>query len=291
MSDEVFVIGVGITKFGEHWNKQPRDLFAEAALEAVKEAGIELREIEALFVGSMSPGQWIEQENLAPLLASHLGLQGIPAIRVEGGDASSALAFYEAYTAIKAGEYDLVLAAGVEKTTDASPEESVHHTSSSLDREFEAFMGNTLAGAYAMMARAHMMKYGTTREQLALVAVKNHEHAMNNPKAQFRRKISVESVIKSPIVAEPLRMLDGAPLSDGSAVAILASRRVAKEMKRDLIRVLGVGIATDQMALHDRVDISFLSSTKRASSIAYRKAGVSPKEVNVAELHLSLIHI
>ena len=281
----VAVVGVGITKFGELWNKQLRELFVDAALQAVDDANVDLKDIEAIYIGNMSAGAWIEQEHLGPLLADYLGLRGAPAIRVESACASSSIAFRLGYLDVANGLHDIVLVGGVEKMTDVKTEESTHHLASAADREFEAFLGVTFPSLFALIARRHMYQYGTTREQLAMVAVKNHKNGCLNPKAQFRREITVDQVLKSPLVADPLRLYDCSPISDGAAVVIICSEEIAKKLTDTPVFVLGSGIASDTIALHDREDITTLTATVKAARMAYDMAKLGPNDIDVAEVH------
>ena len=281
----VAVIGVGMTKFGENWDKQLRDLFVEASLEAIEDAGVGLRDIQALYIGNMSAGEWVEQEHLGPLLADYLGLRGVPAYRVESACASSGVAFKLAFAAVSRGLYDIVLVGGGEKMTDVKTEESTHHLASAADREYEAFLGATFPSLYALMARRHMYQYGTTREQLALVAVKNHNNGSLNPKAHFRNKITIDTVLNSPMVADPLRLFDCSPISDGGSAVIIASEDVAKKFTDTPVYVIGSGYATDTIALHDREDITTIRSIVESAKIAYKMASVEPKDIDVAEVH------
>ncbi len=281
----VAIIGVGMTKFGELWDKSYRQLFVEAGIEAIKDAGIDPKDIEAIYGGSMTPGQFINQEHVASLIADQAGLANIPAIRVEAACASGGLALRQAYLAIKAGEYDLVLVGGVEKMTDILTPQVVGALASAADQEWEGFYGVTFPGLYAMMARRHMYEYGTTEEQLAMVAVKNHYNGARNPKAQFQSEITVDQVLNSPMVAEPLKLLDCSPITDGAAAVILASEKVAKEYTDTPIWILGSGHATDTIALHDRKSLTRLDATIIAAKQAYKQAKIEPKDVDVAEVH------
>jgi len=285
MRGEVAVIGVGMTKFGEHWDRQLRDLFVEAALEAIEDAQIDLKDIKAMFIGNMGSGLWIEQEHLGPLLADYLGIPGIPSLKIESACASSGMAFRLGVISVAAGLYDIVLVGGVEKTSDVTIGESTHHLASVADREWEALYGSTLPALFALIAKRHMKQYGTTREQLAKVAVKNHKHGYYNPKAQFQKPISIEEVLNSPLVADPLRLLDCSPISDGAAVVIIARSDIAKKFTDTPIYVLGSGVATDTIALHDRDDITTLKSVVLAAREAYKMAKIEPKDINVAEVH------
>jgi len=283
---KVAVIGVGQSRFGELWDMSFRDIMLEAGVEALEDAGLEGKEIDALFVGNMSAGRYIAQEHVATLIADYAGLAelNIPSVRVEAADASGGLAVRMAHLAVASGMHDIVIAAGVEKVTDAG-ELSMEIMSSSADMEWEGFVGATLSTLYAMMARLHMKKFGTTEEDLAMVSVKNHRNAVNNPKAQFKSEISVDAVLSSPYVAEPLKLLDCAPISDGAACVVLASEEVARQYTDTPVYIKASAQASDYLALHSRKDLTTMQSVVAAAKQAYRQAGVEAKDVDVAELH------
>ncbi len=284
---DVAIIGVGITKFGELWDKSLRTLGMEAGLKAIRDAGIYSTDLEALYIGNMSAGRFINQEHIAPLIADYVGLAGhqLPATRVEAGGASGGLALREAYAAVASGLHDVVLVGGAEKMTDVGDSEAAAILATSLDQEWEAFFGATVASLYAMMARRHMHEYGTTREQLAAVAVKNHFHGSMNPNAQFRSPVPIELVMRAGMVSSPLGVFDCAPTSDGAAALVLCASSRAKEFTQKPINIIGTGAATDTMALHDRASLSSLASTRMAGERAFKRAGVSPTDIAVAELH------
>jgi len=284
---EVAVVGVGCTRFGELWNRSLRDLVVEAGIEALEDCGVGGEEIDALFVGNMSSGQFTKQEHIGCLIADYAGLASfhIPSMRVEGACASGGLAMHQAFLAVASGYYDVVVAAGVEKMTDVSTEDATDALAAASDREWEGFVGATFPGLYAMIARLHMHRYGTTREQLALVSVKNHANAVHNPKAQYRRNVSVEDVLNSPIVADPLRVLDCSPITDGAAAVVLAPLDMASEFTDTPVRVKASACATSTISLHDREDITTLDATREAAKRAYSMAHVSPDDVDIAEVH------
>src|SRR5512136_1085748 len=206
----VSIIGVGCTKFGERWDSSLRDMVVEAGVMAIEDAGIVGDQIDALFVGNMSAGRFVEQEHIGALIADCAGLsrRHIPSTRVEAACASGGLAFRQAVLAVASGYHDIVIAAGVEKMTDVSGGTAADALAAAADREWECFFGATFPGLYAMMARLHMRKYGTTHEQMALAAVKNHLHGSLNSKAQYQMEIDVDDVDRSPLVAAPLHVLD-----------------------------------------------------------------------------------
>lgn len=281
---DVAVIGIGMTKWGELWEKSLRDLFVEAALLAIDDAGVD--RIDAMYIGCMSSGLFVGQEHLASLLADYLGVAPIPAVRVESACASGGVAFRQGFIDVASGMNEIVLVAGVEKMTDVGVDEATDVLSTAADQEYESYHGVTFPGLYAMMARAHMHAYGTTREQLAQVAVKNHRHGSMNPLAQFRQKITVEDVLNSPLVADPLRVLDCSPITDGAAAVVLCPVELAKRISRHpIVRIIGSGHATDTIAFHSRSDLTALESTMRAAAAAYKMAGIGPGHIHVAEVH------
>jgi len=280
----VTIIGVGQTKFDEHWDKSLRDLSTEAGIAAINDAGIEGKDVEALFIGNMSGGRFIGQEHLAALAADQTGLLPIPATRVEGACASGALAFRKAYLAIASGEYDIVVAAGAEKMTDIKGPNAIAALMGASDNEWEASVGLTFAGLYALIARAHMKEFGTKPEQLAMFSVNNHKNAVLNDKAQFQFEITIEDVLNSPIIADPLHLLDCSPITDGAAAIVLASERVAKKFDNP-VWILGSGQASDTLALHDRKSLTELFATKMAAHKAYKQAGLQPKDIELVEVH------
>lgn len=281
---DVAVIGVGIQKWGELWEKSLRDLFVESALTAIKDAGVD--RVDSMYVGCMSSGLFTGQEHLASLLSDYLGINPAPATRVESACCSGGVAFRMGFMDVASGMSDIVLVGGVEKMTDVDGGAATYALATAADQEYEAYNGITFPGLYALMARAHMDKYGTTREQMAMVAVKNHENGSLNPHAQYPFKVTVEQVLNSTMVSDPVRLLDCSPITDGAAAAILVPLDMAKELaKGPVIKVAGSGHATDTIALHSRKDLSFIGSTAVAGEKAYKMAGVGPKDIDFAEVH------
>lgn len=281
----VAIIGVGSTEFGELWEKSFRSIFVSAGLSALEDAGIGGKEIEAIYVGNMSGGKFIDQEHIAALIADHSGLAefGIPAVRVENADASGGSAFRQAYMSVAAGIHDIVIAAGIEKVTDAS--EPMEILSTAIDQEWERFIGANLPAIYAIIARLHMHRFGTREEDLAMVAVKNHRNAVHNPRAQFRKEIKIEDVMSSPYVAEPLKVLDCAPLSDGASAVILASEDVARKICDTPVYVDACTQASDYFSIQNRRDILTFEAVVRASRKAYKIAKIEARDIDVAEVH------
>ena len=278
---EVAVIGCGMTKFGELWDKSLRDLFVEAAIKAIDDAGVD--HIDSMYVGCMSSGLFVGQEHLGALLADYLGVSGIPSARIESACASGGMALRQGFIEVASGMSDIVLVGGVEKMTDCH--DVTYALATAADQEYEAYFGVTFPGLYALIARAHMERYGTTREQLAHVAVKNHRNGALNPNAQFRREITVEDVINATKVADPLTLLDCSPVSDGAACVILCPLELAKKYQDIPIKILASGAATDTIALHQREDITTLKAVKLSAERAFKQAGLKPEDIDVAEVH------
>ncbi|HID43270.1 MAG TPA: thiolase domain-containing protein [Archaeoglobaceae archaeon] len=284
---KVAIIGAGQSKFGELWDLSFRDIFLSAGVEALEDAGLEGKEIEAIYVGNMSSGRYLAQEHIAALIADYAGLSelNIPSTRVEAADSSGGLALRQAYMAVASEIHDIVIAAGAEKVTDVGSDVAMEILSSSADREWEGFVGANLPSLYAMIARLHMERFGTTSEDLAGVSVKNHKNATLNPKAQFRREVTLDVAINSPYVAEPLRLFDCAPISDGAAAVILADEETARKYTDTPVYISACSQASDYLTLQCRKDFTTMSSVVHAARNAYKQAGVSPEDIDIAEVH------
>ena len=284
---EVAVIGIGMTKFGEIWDKSLRQLGLEAGYLAITDAGITSDEIDALYIGNMSAGLAIAQEHIAPLFVDEVGLTRghIPATRIEAASASGGLAFRQGYLAVAAGQHDIVVVGSAEKMSDINPAEVIETLVSGADREWEAFFGATLPSLWAMIARRHMYEYGTTLEQLAHVVVKNHKNGKLNPKAQYQSELNLEVVMNSPRVAEPLGVFDCAPASDGAAAVVLCSLDKAKQICEYPVKIIGSGQASDSISLHDRESITRIDSTVFAAKRAFLQANKTIKDIDLAEVH------
>ncbi|MFP4170502.1 MAG: thiolase domain-containing protein [Methanomassiliicoccales archaeon] len=284
---EVAVIGIGSTRFGELWDHSFRDIGIEAGLEAVYDANLSGEEIDALFVGNMSAGRFIDQEHIGALIADYSGMarDHIPATRVEAAGASGGLAVRQGYMAVASGMHDIVVVGGAEKMTDVGDASSSAIQSSATDQQWESIMGATFPSLHAMVARRHMHEFGTTREQIGQVAVKNHKHGSLNPKAQFQREIRLKNVLQAPPVAEPLGVFDCAPNSDGAAAVVLCAMDRAKRYTDTPVKLLSSAQASDSLALHHRKSLVRFDATAEAGRKAFERAGLSPKDVNLAEVN------
>lgn len=280
------IVSAGISKFGVREGLYTRELFAEAAREAFDRCPNlnPKRDIQSLFVGMMSES-YEHQAHVAPLFLDWIGLLPIPAFRMEGACASSSVALRVALFSIASGMYDVVLVGGVEKMTHLSTTGVTEILAMASDFPFEQWHGISFPGIFAMMAVDHMHRYGTTEEQLAKVAVKNHEHGVLNPKAHFQRRISVEDVLSSAPVAWPLKLYDCCPRSDGAACLVITSPKVARKFTDTPVDIIGSGHAQDTLSLFERENFSTMKVTKLAAQQAYKMANVKPDDIDVAEVH------
>lgn len=280
---KIGILGAASSKFGELWDVSPRKLVKETVNEAVSNSGLKLGEIEAIYVANMLSGILGNQENLGSFFAEEIGLK-VPAFRIEAACASGGIAVHNAILSILSGVYKKVLVIGIEKMTDHKPEEiSLALMAAGSDEERMA--GLTFPGLYAFLAQSHMEKYGTTEKDLAAVAVKNHYHGSLNPKAHFQTQITLEKALLSAPIAEPLKLFDCSPVSDGASCLVLAQENIAKKKNPQTVWITASAVATDTLGLTNRQDLTTLKAAVLASQKAYKEAGIKPKEVDVAEVH------
>ena len=278
-------MGAAMGAFGVR-PESPKRLFAEAAALAFAsvEKGMDPRDVQEAWVGSTAFGGW-QLGNTAAYLVEQAGLPGVPARRVENACASSGFALRDAVLAVRSGAVDVALVGGFEKMNDVGGIHKRYWLGVSGDTPWERMAGATFPGVYAMMAARHFHEFGTTREDLAHVAVKNHANGAKNPKAQFQKAITLEKALASPMVASPLSMFDCCSTTDGAAVVLVASEKVARRYTDTPVWIDGSGAATDFLAVHDRPSMTTLEATARASRQAYAEAGVGPSDIDLAEVH------
>lgn len=281
----VAIIGVGSTPFGKLEGMGILDLAVSACREALAESRVPREKIQALYLGNFVGERLASQGALAGLVANRLGLTGIPATKVEGACASGGIALRQGFLGIALGLYDFVLVGGVEKMTSSPTAEVTAALATAGDEEGEMRTGLTFPGAFGIITREHMARYGTTREQIGLVSVKNHSLGASNPKAQFRKPVTLDEVLASRLIADPLRLFDCPPISDGAAAAVLCPAEWARDFHPKPVRVLGSGHATGPATLWEMEDITSFPATVRASREAYQMAGVTAADVQVAEVH------
>ncbi len=273
--EKVKIIGVGMTKFGKFPLKSAADLGAEACREAIEDAGIDYRKIETAYCGHVFQGHVMGQRIFA-----RMGLSGIPVTNCENYCASGAAAIREAWISIKAGLYDIAVAVGVEKMSG-----KVNSVIAPDPEDIEGDLGLMMAALYAMRGRRHMVQYGTTRKQIALVSVKNHKMGCLNPRAQRQKEYSVEEVMNSRMIADPLTILELCPMGDGAAAVILCSDRVAKKLGKTKGITLAASSLKSGVIEVDPTDMTFEDITHRAALDAYETAGCGPGDIDLAEVH------
>jgi acetyl-CoA C-acetyltransferase len=242
-------------------------------------------QVEAFYLGNFAGPSFVGQNHLAPYLAEGLDLEGIPCTRFEAACASSGAAFFHAWSAVAAGVYDVVLVTGVEKMTSQTTPRVAEILASAGDVSGEMKAGATFPALFAMIARRHMHDFGTRREDLAAVAVKNHANGAKNPYAHMRKVITIEQALAGKPVAEPLTLYDCSLVSDGAAAVLLAPLERASEFTDRPVRVASVAQTSDRFALDEKEDITTFPAVRRAGEKAYRMAGVGPQEIEFAELH------
>ena len=284
---EVAIIGTGVTKFGELWNRSFRDIGIEAGLKAIADSGLAGNEIDGMYIGNMSAGRFINQQHIDALIADYSGMatNHISCTRVEAGEASGGVAFKEGVMAVASGMQDFVVVAGAEKMTDIDDASITSILDATADAEWEASMGLTLASLHAMIANRMMHEGIATREEIASVSVNSHAHGALNPNAQYRKAIELKTVLNSGIVATPLGMFDCAPNSDGAAAVVLCPLEKAKEYTDSYVKVSSVAQTSDTLALFQRESITSFAATVEAGKRAFKMAGITPADINVAEIH------
>lgn len=280
------IVSAGLSKFGKLEGRYSREIFIEALREALDRCPNldQKRDVKALFVGQMSEA-FEHQGHVAPSISDWAGLLPIPSTRVEAACASSGVALRCAVSSIMSGLYDVVLVGGVEKMTHRSTFDATEFLAMASDFPMEQWHGLTFPSLFGLMANAHMVKYGTTEEQLAMVAVKNHHHGCLNPKAQMQREISMKQVLESKPVAWPLKLLDCSLISDGASCLILTKPDLAKRYTDAAVDIIGTGQGSGTIGLYEREDITCMQAARSAAKQAYEMAEKTPQDVDVAEVH------
>ena len=282
----VSIISAGLSKFGKLEGLYGREIFAEAAKEAFDRCPNldPKKDIQALFVGHMGES-YEHQGHTGATLADWAGLLHIPATRTETACASSGAALRAGIFAVLSGLYDVVMVGGVEKMTNRTTPEVTEFLAMASDFPFEQWHGITFPGLYALMATAHMHEYGTTEEQLAMVAVKNHHNGYLNPKAHMQKEITLEKALSSRMIAWPLKLYDCSLITDGASCLIITKPELAKKYTDTPVHIIGSGQASDSIGIYERKSFTSLVAAKIAAKQAYEMAGVTPKDIDVAEVH------
>ncbi|MGB7954962.1 MAG: thiolase domain-containing protein [Nitrosopumilales archaeon] len=283
MPNKVCVLGAGSTKYGK-LNEGIIEIALKASIDAIDSAGITPKDIQAGYISNVF-GVTDRQVHMAPVIMSNLGVPEVPGLTIESACGSGSIMFREAYANVAAGFYDCILGLGVEKITHTGTIQSTTLFSYCSDFFYEGGNGASFPGLFASIARSYMAKYKASEEDLARVAVKNHENGILNPKAHVRKKITIDDVLKSPVVASPLKLYDCCPFSDGASAIILCSEDFAKKSGRPFIEVIGSGRGASPAAVQGRDDITTIPSTVAAANQAYKMAGITAKDIDFAEVH------
>lgn len=281
--EKVCVLGAGSTKYGK-LDDSITDITIQASVAAIESAGIEPKEIDAGYISNVF-GVADKQVHLGPVIMSNLGISEKPSLSIESACGSGSVSFREAFANVAAGFYDAVLVTGVEKVTHTGTEWTTTYFSYCSDFFYEGGAGASFPGLFASMARAYLTEFKATEEDFAMVAVKNHANGFLNPKAHLRKKITIDDVMKSAVVASPLKLYDCCPFSDGASSVIICNEKFAKSHSKNYVEVIGSGRGGSPATLQGREHMTTIPSTKIAAQAAYKMAGITPKDVDFAEVH------
>jgi acetyl-CoA acetyltransferase len=274
---DVFIIGVGMTVFGKH-ERSLRSLGYEACLNALRDAGVKPADIEAGYCGNGLAPALQGEAGIGQHVFWEAGIRGIPVVNLENACASGSTALREGWMAVTAGFYDIVIVAGVEKTV--MPKGTPLNVGLG---ELEVRLGDIFPGYFAFAAQKHMEQFGTTLEQMAMVSVKNHFNGTLNPYAQFQKPVTVDEVLKSPMIADPITLFSCCPNSDGAAAVVLASAEKAKHLGKKGVRLAGSALTSG--TYENQKDFTGWEMERRAAKQAYEMASIDPKDISVAEVH------
>jgi acetyl-CoA C-acetyltransferase len=281
--NDISIIGIGQTEVKEMWSTSIRHLAWYAIEAALDDAHVS--QVDALFVGNMAAGQLSNQMHLGALVADFAGMRGIEAVTVEAADASGGAALRQAVLAVKSGLVETALVVGVEKMTDQVGSSVTAVLASTLDADYEAIHGLTVAGMGALLMRRYMHEYGLSVEDFANFSVNAHANGADNPLAMFRNRLKAERFGSAPPVATPVNLFDAAPSADGAAAVIVTSHERAQDMVPQPIRIAGSALATDTLSLHDRKNMLHLRAAELSAQRAMQAAGVSHEDIDLFELH------
>lgn len=281
---DVYVAGIGETPMGRYPDRSLHDMIRDAAGQAIAESGVDPARIGAAYIGNFAGQTLTGQGHLGPLMTETLGLIDVPAFRIEGACASGGLALHQAVLAIRYGIHDVVLVGGVEKMTHQSTAVVTEALTSAMDITYEGHSGLTFPGLFAMVANRYFHEHRNVRREMAHVAVQSHDNALLNPHAQLRKQIDVDKVLSAPAIADPLGLYDCSLVTDGAAFLVLTADPVAEVGKRG-VRITGVGHGGDALTLHGKATKTSFKATRQASASAYEQAGLTPADIDLAEVH------
>lgn len=280
---DVSVVGIGQTQVKEHWNKSLRELAVEAILGALQDARVD--HADALYIGNMLSGQLAGQENLGALIADEIGWRGIEAMKIEAACGSGGAAIRAGYLAVAAGQFDVVIVAGAEKLTETSNCLTTAALAQAADSDYEAIHGISFVALNALLMKRYMYEYDLVPEDFAAFTLNAHANAVNNPYAMFRAPITVAQYTQSRDIADPISVMDSAPICDGAAALVLMPTNRLNGSGARAVKIAASAVATDSLGLHARRDPLWLSAVELSSRKAYAQAGITPAEVDLFEVH------
>jgi acetyl-CoA C-acetyltransferase len=282
---EIAIIGIGQTPVSENWDQSIREIAGEAIFSALQDAS--LQRTDGLFIGNMLSGMLSKQEHLGALMTDWIGMQGIEAFKVEAACGSGASALRMAIMAVASGEMDSAIAAGVEKMTETKGSETTAALATAADADYEIIHGLSFVAINALVMQRYLHEYGWKHTDFAPFSINAHANAVHNPNARLREAISEKDYHRARMIAAPINLLDASPIGDGAAAAVIVPAEWARRMlpARPLITIAGSASATDHLAVHDRKEPTWLSAAEKSAKAAYAQAGVSPKDIDLFELH------
>ena len=279
--NKVYIAGIGQTPVTESWDKSLKELAGDAGLLAMDNAGIGYP--DALFVGNMMAITANRQAQLATLLADWLGFHHKPAISIETACSSGSAAFRMALMAIASGELESALVIGVEKMTDSPGSEITASLATAADAELEADFGLSFVGINALLMRRYMYEYGWKHEDFSNFSINAHANAAHNPNARFQFPITKESFVKSPMISDPINLMDASPVSDGAAAIVLSAHPIQNGQKS--VSVIASSSMTDTLSLQNRKESTRLTAAETSAKSAYSQAGLTPADIDLFEYH------
>jgi acetyl-CoA acetyltransferase len=279
----VAIAGIGGMRFGKYGDRSLRVLGEEACIKAIRDAGMKPREIQLAYVGNLAQWEWGQGLLIGHSVLREIGITKIPITRVENGCATGSNAFHEAWYRVATGACDIALAFGVEQMTVASSEKILNVFTGRQHAERDGDMGNSAPGLFALMARRHMEEFGTTREQMAMVAVKNRKYGARNPEAQLTKALTVEEVLTDRMICDPLTLPQCCPRGDGAAAVVLVAAKIARKYAPIPISVAASVQVSGSYS--DTASYTSFDTDVRAAAAAYRMAGLGPQDIDLAEVH------
>ncbi len=281
---EVAIVGIGQTPIKEHWSKSLRELAGEAVFAAMEDA--EINSVDGIYIGNMMSGSANHQQQLGAYIADWAGFKYVEGFRIESACSSSSAAFRSSVMAVASGELDRVIAVGVEKMTDSPGSEITADLATAADADWEVDQGISFVALNALIMQRYMHEYGWTKEGFAQFSINAHENGMHNQNARFQKAISHDDYMKSPVISDPITLLDASPIGDGAAAIIVLPRdEIKPDNLKPIIKVIASAAATDTISVHNRKDPLWLTAAEQCSKKAYSQCGLNPADIDVFEAH------